>query len=375
MNDDSYDNETLIGTRQQWLDAVAPREELGHYLVVIEDDAVVASYRLGSDPLTVGRDAARDVVLVDTQVSRLHLQVSVSQDTVIAEDLGSSNGTFLDGQRLSGPVTLADGRWLQVGSRKLKYQRRSIREAESGESLRRDLDNARNYVQSLMPPPVKTGAVQTDWVYRPSTQLGGDAFSYGRLDDDHVVAYLLDVCGHGVHAAMHSVSVLNVLRQRALPATDFLDPGSVLASLNAMFPMEAHDGMYFTIWYGVYSTRERSLSFASAGHHPGYLFPPGASSVALKTVGPMIGAISDYAYPSATIEVPAQSALYLFSDGVFEITMPDGKVGSLEEFVAQLEGSAAEPTGEAERIYQAVRARARNGALDDDFTLLVARFH
>ena len=53
---------------------------------------------------------------------------------------------------------------------------------------------------------------------------------------------------------MHSVSVLNVLRQRALPVVDFTNPAEVLASLNSRFPTDEHNGLYFTMWYGVYRT-------------------------------------------------------------------------------------------------------------------------
>ena len=49
---------------------------------------------------------------------------------------------------------------------------------------------------------------------------------------------------------MLSVSIINVLRQLALPGTDFGRPGEVLNRLNAMFQMENHNGMFFTIWYG-----------------------------------------------------------------------------------------------------------------------------
>ena len=56
----------------------------------LADDAVVARIPIGLEPLTVGRDPARDVVLDDNRVSRLHLQVFVVGDCVIAEDLGSS---------------------------------------------------------------------------------------------------------------------------------------------------------------------------------------------------------------------------------------------------------------------------------------------
>ena len=83
-----------------------------------------------------------------------------------------------------------------------------------------ELAKAAAYVQSLLPKP-QAGPIHTDWVFVPSAALGGDAFGYHWLDDDHFALYLLDVCGHGIGAALHSVSVLNVLRAQTLPATDF----------------------------------------------------------------------------------------------------------------------------------------------------------
>ena len=63
--------------------------------------------------------------------------------------------------------------------------------------------------------------LQVDWHYQPSTELGGDAFGYHWIDDEHFALYLLDVCGHGVGAAMHGVAVLGSLRQQTLPDTDY----------------------------------------------------------------------------------------------------------------------------------------------------------
>ena len=71
-----------------------------------------------------------------------------------------------------------------------------------------------------------------DWKFIPSTSLGGDAFGYYWLDEDHFVISLIDVSGHGVGAALLSVSVINALRSQSLPDTDFKDPEHVLKSLN-----------------------------------------------------------------------------------------------------------------------------------------------
>ena len=142
----------------------------------------------------------------------------------------------------------------------------------------------------------------------------------------------LDVSGHGVGSAMHSVTVLNVLRQRALPNVDFRNPSEVLANLNDMFQMDSHNGLMLTMWYGVYRTDDRVLTYGSAGHHPAYLVP--ADRQASEPVGSpalMIGAFPSLTYQAEQTPVPAGSSLYLFSDGLFEIVTKDQKRWELSD--------------------------------------------
>jgi len=365
---------TVLAKHTTVSESSALRDDLRSYLVVFELGEPVARYPLGLEPLSVGRDPSRDVVLADEKVSRLHLQVALIGGEVVVEDLGSSNGTFLDGHRLSRPTVLPADHWVQVGSRILKHERRSQREVERENELQRDLEKARAYVLSLLPAPVTSGDVRVDWFHRPSAQLGGDAFSYGALDFEHLSAYLVDVSGHGVGAAMHSVSVLNVLRQRALPGVDFREPAQVLESLNAMFQMDDHGGLYFTLWYGVYARKDRRLRYASAGHHPGLLFSRGSAPERLRTPGPMIGAVPGQRYTTGETRVLPGSVLYLFSDGLFEVTTPEGKQLGLEELVPLLGAPGAGRPGEANGIFRAMRERARPGPLEDDVSLLAVSF-
>ena len=100
--------------------------------------------------------------------------------------------------------------------------------AESRQQLADEIEQAANYVRSLLHPPVTEGPVRIDWRFVPSTQLGGDSFGYHWLDDDHLAVYLLDVSGHGVGASLLSVSAMNVITSQTLPHVDFRDPGQVL---------------------------------------------------------------------------------------------------------------------------------------------------
>jgi sigma-B regulation protein RsbU (phosphoserine phosphatase) len=137
--------------------------------------------------------------------------------------------------------------------------------------LNEELVEAADYVKNMLPEPINEGLVKTDWRFIPSTSLGGDAFGYHWIDGDHFAIYLLDVSGHGVGAALLSVSVMNALRSQTLPQTDFKDSKQVLESLNIAFPSEENNDMFFTIWYGVYNKRTRELRYASGGHPPALL--------------------------------------------------------------------------------------------------------
>jgi DNA-binding winged helix-turn-helix (wHTH) protein len=70
----------------------------------------------------VGRDPRCTVWLDVSGVSRRHARVFVTGDTVMLEDLGSSNGTFVRGGRLASPYNLADRDRIDVGSATMEFR-------------------------------------------------------------------------------------------------------------------------------------------------------------------------------------------------------------------------------------------------------------
>jgi sigma-B regulation protein RsbU (phosphoserine phosphatase) len=214
--------------------------------------------------------------------------------------------------------------------------------------------------------------VATDWEFAPSSQLGGDSFGYHWIDGDHLALYLLDVCGHGVGAALLSVSMVSVLRNCSLPETDFRDPSSVLAGLNAAFPMERHNDMFCTAWYGVYSLSGKRLRYACGGHPPAVLITAEGVSRSLPSRGPALGIFPVSRYETSLAEIPPESRLYLFSDGAYEVSRPGLPMMDYDGF-RDLLATAGE--GSSPRtILETVRARHGGGPFEDDFSLVEFRF-
>src|SRR5512146_2061625 len=67
-----------------------------------------------SQTIVLGREASCDVVVADRQISRFHARVTPTPEGVILEDLGSKNGTHLNGMPLTAPVVLQDGDLVSV---------------------------------------------------------------------------------------------------------------------------------------------------------------------------------------------------------------------------------------------------------------------
>jgi sigma-B regulation protein RsbU (phosphoserine phosphatase) len=245
--------------------------------------------------------------------------------------------------------------------------------------LAKDVAQAAKYVYSLLPEKLKKGLIRTDWRFIPSAELGGDSFGYDWVDDEHFAFYLLDVSGHGVGAALLSVSALNALRSQSLPQTDFRDPGQVLTALNKAFQMDQQNGLFFTIWYGIYHKSTRRLDYAGGGHPPALLLTgPTAESATqheLESGGPMVGAVPDLEFTTATIQVDAFGLLSLYSDGAFEVERPDGSTWPFGEFVSFM--GQVPRTDEANGMDQLIaHARALKGSDEfaDDLSMVEFRF-
>lgn len=91
-----------------------PRGQASKLTVVNPPEQRGRSFALGQE-LSVGRAAGCVITLDDTFVSQLHARVFQQDGQVFVEDLGSTNGTYLNSQKVSGPMVMGRGDQLRVG--------------------------------------------------------------------------------------------------------------------------------------------------------------------------------------------------------------------------------------------------------------------
>jgi hypothetical protein len=91
-------------------------------LTVVEGPARGTSVALSSLPVTIGRASASTVVLSEDVVSNNHARLVPRGDEWLVEDLGSTNGTLVDGAKVSSPVVVRSGSKITIGTNVLELR-------------------------------------------------------------------------------------------------------------------------------------------------------------------------------------------------------------------------------------------------------------
>ena len=183
---------------------------------------------------------------------------------------------------------------LQEAFAKIDRQNQDL--SHANQRMKRDLDAAARVQQTLLPDNLpEVQGLSFAWSYRPCDELAGDALNIVRINDDLIAVYLLDVSGHGVPAALLSVTATRGLHPRAGGAASLVagpganpeavDPVQVASRLNSLYPMASNGNHYFTMIYGLLDVHTRRLRFTVAGHPGPILAPAGGQPKRLDVSG------------------------------------------------------------------------------------------
>jgi pSer/pThr/pTyr-binding forkhead associated (FHA) protein len=102
----------------------APRrkkKDMPHLVVVTADRNIGAKYYL-VDEVRIGRSSNSNIVIDDTYASQQHARVFDSNGSFHVEDLGSTNGTYVNGRKISYPLELRQGDRIKIGKTVFEFR-------------------------------------------------------------------------------------------------------------------------------------------------------------------------------------------------------------------------------------------------------------
>jgi len=267
---------------------------------------------------------------------------------------------------------------LEEHNKKLRETNEELHKAYS--IIKSDLDAAAKMQRELLPHRDLTlCGIKFDWLFEPSAFLAGDMFNFFKIDENTVVFYLLDVSGHGIPAAMLSVTLSHNLSpsdSRGLlrhymsepPCYEILSPSSVVRELNRAYQNDTMQ--YFTMIYGTIDVCKRKLLLTQAGHpSPIYISSDGETSL-IGTGGFPVGMFPDADYEEHEISLNSGDRLFIYSDGITDCENKEHKAYSQRRLVNLLKSLHTIPLKEIMKKIEEVLFSWKDRAFEDDISLM-----
>jgi len=252
-------------------------------------------------------------------------------------------------------------------------------------NLDSDLRAAADIQRALLPARISERLPGVQIAYRldPSEGVGGDVCNYHNLDEHHLVAYIVDVSGHGVPAAMLAVAISRSLAppslHRAIDGSAGIDPAmfapaEVMRRLDREYPIERFD-KFFTICYLVIDLRTGEFRYSRAGHPMPVVVRREGGLELLAAGGTIIGLSSTLPFEEGIGRLAPHDMIVLYTDGVTECQAPDGEFFGDDGLSRALLGTAgAEPEAACEKVMHDLLEFSGGARMRDDLTLMAVRY-
>jgi sigma-B regulation protein RsbU (phosphoserine phosphatase) len=207
-----------------------------------------------------------------------------------------------------------------------------------------------------------------------------------RLDEDHLGLYVLDVSGHGVPAALLSVTLSRVLsplmdqsqllkhRLAEKPYYQIVEPVEVAKELNRRFQMQPHAEQYFTFLYGILEVKTRTLRYVSAGHPGPVQLSRGREPIYWEKPGFPIGWLDDVDYEESVLQLAPGDRFVLYSDGITEAANDANEQFGIQRLIESLRDSSCSPLRDAIADLRTRVEQWSSGAVSDDLSILAIEF-
>jgi sigma-B regulation protein RsbU (phosphoserine phosphatase) len=229
--------------------------------------------------------------------------------------------------------------------------------------MQKNIDAAAEVQAALLPEKAPSVAgYHFAWNFQPCAGLAGDILNVFPLEDGRIGLYVLDVSGHGVAAALLSVTVSRFLSPNP-EASSLLwharetsgangenaftleSPAAVAERLSRRFPFNQTTGQYFTMMYGILDAHQHRLTYTSAGHPNLLRLSRDGTPQVLPASGFPIG-IMPGQYDEHTIDLEPGDRLYIHSDGLSEAMNMNGDLLGVSRMIAMLQTAHDRPLAE-----------------------------
>jgi serine phosphatase RsbU (regulator of sigma subunit) len=223
-------------------------------------------------------------------------------------------------------------------------------------------------IQSLFWPKIpELKAKASIWaVSVPATYVGGDLYDVIPLPDDSLLAYVADVSGKGVPAALIMAALSTKIRSEALLQGDV---NKLLQTVNSsMYSLTSEEGFFATIVLVRYWPSSGKMQLIRAGHLNPLWIVNGSIGSLPPLEGMSLGVTPHVNYEGKEILLSPGESILLFSDGIVEAENVNHELFGADRLVGHIKDTKGPPWGKS--LLDAVNAWRGTAEINDDLTIL-----
>ncbi len=247
--------------------------------------------------------------------------------------------------------------------------------------IEQELEVAKAIQETLVPSdaPVKKSTLTFAGFYQPAAQTGGDWWTWAELVGGKILVVIGDVTGHGVPSAMITAAAKASCDVARYVHNDDVTVTTLLEIMNHAIFESAQRRFVMTCFASIIDTKQRTITYANAGHNFPYLFRPGEGKGefgSLMIRGNRLGDDRNSKYEAKTTELAIGDVLVWYTDGIVECENEMGEEYGEKRFRASVRKAAALDAGEMRDAIIADAGAFFGEALrKDDITMVVGRIH
>lgn len=184
--------------------------------------------------------------------------------------------------------------------------------------LDRELSIAKNIQMAFLPASVpQLEGIEISASIETAKAIGGDLYDFvdAAAGVKKLGLMIGDVSGKGAPAALFMARAIADFRHFVNPADA---PSKVLNELNKQIALNYKAGLFVTMFYVIYDTADKNLTFSNGGHLPAIWLKAGGSMELLKTEGTPLGLIDSETYSDAVVKLSPEDTIVLYTDGFTE---------------------------------------------------------
>ncbi|MEO1200233.1 MAG: PP2C family protein-serine/threonine phosphatase [Pseudomonadota bacterium] len=248
--------------------------------------------------------------------------------------------------------------------------RRAQRDRLKLVSLNEQIASAGRIQMSILPHAFDIDpALDIHATMRPAQDVGGDFYDVFRTVSGRPAFVVADVAGKGIPSSLFAATASATIRAYAQVSDD---PAEILTRVNQELCRRNEEGLFLTVFLGVYDRGTGTLAYANAGHPPPFVVGSASARDLPPESGDLVlGALEDIDYERHSYRLAIGETLIVYSDGLNEAMTPDGTIlgeDAARDMAMHAEGTTAEERVTA--IMTAVVDYSGERGLADDVTLV-----